>query len=363
MFWFFLSLVIVIIAVLLISSKKKQASHNPSKNTPKIKTGKITQQTSIFGPLNSKNINNVQLEQALEAYNHTTVAVYIGTLDTGNQYALIIGTSDEWVNAMTYNWAKQPEYEVYGFSIKDNRWSYGSKVRGAPQLREIIKSNLHEIKSTMKTQEGARKEKERKYKIHAAEAEKEHQEYERREREEKAQLIKIQKSREPIVAKHFIGLEFEYNENKKKHESAQKDCLKHYYDIDLTTQTCSCKDFSLTTSKYKINDIRRLCRHLNDVIIGRELLKKHKDILKDFILKNIKGNTQGIYFDKLEDGRPYGIITYSWTKDLFIATPKTNKEGYLMVNWYYKNNEWNTDKGGKKYNNQIKKKIIEFFKE
>ena len=34
-----------------------------------------------------------------------------------------------------------------------------------------------------------------------------------------------------------------------------------------------------------------------------------------------------------------------------------------MVNWYYKNNEWNTDKGGKKYNNQIKKKIIEFFKE
>ena len=196
-----------------------------------------------------------------------------------------------------------------------------------------------------------------------AEEERENQEYERIEREQKAELIKIQKFRKPIFENHFKGLKFSYNSNKDKHIKAKKDCENHYCDINLEDQSCSCEDFKIFNSKYEKYDIRRLCKHLSYIIKDRGLLKRNKNELENFILENLYGNTLGIYFGKLEDDRDYAIIAYRWTKDLFVATPKTNKEGYLMVTWCFEDGQWVAKKGGKKVNNHILKTVVELFKE
>lgn len=321
----------------------------------------IFNQQSIFKRMDINKLGDNPIEQAIKTYNHIIVAFHIGTLDNGNKYALLIGTSDEWVNVITYNKAKQPVYQDHGFSIKENRWSYGSKIIGAPQLRETIKNNFTEIKAIMKTQETVRKEKEKKHKLWEVEAEKASRENERKERKEQALFVRSQKTRQPIIEKHFIGLEFEYNANKKNHEYAKKDCENSCYAVDLKNQTCSCDDYLRKKSQYKLNDIRRLCRHLNEVIIDRKLLKKNKDSLKNFVLQNIKGNPLGIYFDKLDNEKPYAIVAYSWTRALFVATPKTNKDGFLMVYWRHENDEWTANKGGRIHNSQIGAKITDFF--
>jgi len=197
MFWFFTSIIFLILVFLYLKKRKgrniKKSVSNKSyviekKEYSNIDTSKAFQQPfaknanspqkscEIFKPLDRDSLGESSLENAIKIYDHTIAYYSIGELDSGTKYALIIGTSDEWVNVITLNWAKNTTYEVYGFSIKENRWSYGSKVLGAPQLREVIKNNLHEIKQKMKTQEAARKEKERKKKILAAEEEKERQE-------------------------------------------------------------------------------------------------------------------------------------------------------------------------------------------
>lgn len=131
-------------------------SHNPKSNSS---------QTNAWIPNNFKSfdydeLGNSSLEQELKRYEYPIVAYFIGTLESGNRYAITVGTSDEWINVITYTRAKNPTYEDYGFSIIGTRWSYGSKVLGAPQIREVIKNNLPEIKAIMATQEDVRQKKE-----------------------------------------------------------------------------------------------------------------------------------------------------------------------------------------------------------
>jgi hypothetical protein len=139
-------------------------SHGDFSNNP----GSNYSQANEWIPNNFKHfdlvkLNGGSLEQKLKDYEYPIVAYFVGTLESGNRYAIIVGTSDEWICVITYNRAKTPTYGDYGFSITGNRWSYGSKVLGAPQIREAIKNNLPEIKAIMATQEEVRqKKKERK---------------------------------------------------------------------------------------------------------------------------------------------------------------------------------------------------------
>ena len=106
-----------------------------------------------------------------------------------------------------------------------------------------------------------------------------------------------------------------------------------------------------------------MCEHLGDIIKYNRLLKKNRNKLEDIILENINGNTLGVYYDKLEDDREFAIVAIGRTRDLYVATPKTNKEGYLMVTWSYKDGQWNAKGGGKKINDQIMKTITNLFEE
>jgi len=358
MFEFFILIIIVIIFLYL---KKNKGSRSENISNHNLNSPIIKKVNNIFKSFNLNNFENSDIEKSIKEYEHTIKYYYIGTLDNGSKYALIIGLSDEWVNVLTLNRAKNSIYEKYGFSIKENRWSYGSKVLGASHFRKIIKNNLFEIKEKMKAQEIFRIEKENNKIIEIAREKKENEEIKRIEREEKFELERIQKYRKSIIESKFSGLKFSYNSNKNNYIKAQKDSEEHYYQISLENQTCNCEEFNIFNSKYEKYDIQRLCVHLNSIIKYRKLLKKNKNELEDFILENIKYNTLGVYIDRLLDDREFAIIVYRWTKDLFVVTPKTNKEGYLIVTWYYENNQWTSKGGGQKVNNQIVKTISNLF--
>lgn len=346
-------------------NKRHKSSNFHKKNISSQQTTKkkVEQQKSedIFKIFSADSLGNTPIENAIKRYNYDIAFYHIGKLESGANYALIIGTSDEWVNVITLNRTKEPQYEDYGYSITDNRWSYGRKVLGAPQFRDAIKSNLNEIKQKIATQEGARKEKENKKKIQATKEERESQEYKRLKHQEEAEQIRIQNYRKPIIKSMFRGINFEYNANKANHNRAKQECKDHYLAVNTEDQTCNCEDFKVFNSTHQKFDIRRLCYHLSNIIRYQNLLKRSKNELEHHILENLKGNTLGVYFGKLYDNRDFAIIAYGWTTDLFVATPKVTKGGYVTVTWSYKGDQWSSKNGGKKINEQILKTITEVF--
>lgn len=213
----------------------------------------------------------------------------------------------------------------------------------------------------MKSQEAARTEKEKKKKLQIAQEAKEQKEYERIERERSIELNNIQKSRQPVIDNKFGGINFEYNSNKNNHLRAKNDCENHYYNISLENQTCSCDNFKSLNAKFEKFDIRRLCKHQWQIIKDRKLFKKNKNELEDFILENLFWNPSGIFRSRLEDDKEFAIISFYQRKELYVATPKTNKDGYLLVSWDYEKGEWSAKKGGKKVNDQVLQVIAELF--
>lgn len=107
----------------------------------------------IFEPINIDLLGNSPIEREIRNYQYPIVACHIGTLESGNEYALIIGINDEWINVLTLNRRKKPTYMSYGYNIDEKRWSYNSRVFGASQIRSVIKSNMSEIILIMATQE------------------------------------------------------------------------------------------------------------------------------------------------------------------------------------------------------------------
>lgn len=337
-----------------IASTRNRGQILKSKKFPKINN-------HIFQPFDLEQLGNSLLDDAIRQHNHHIAFYHIGTLDNENQYAIMIGSSDEWLDVATRTRAKTPTYERYGFSILDERWSYGSNVLGAPHFRDLIAQNMYEIVSLIRTQSKVRKEKRRSREAEDAKAELEHKKYEEQEAAQQEQLQKIIVQRTPVIEKHFAGLSFEFNKNKGKHERAQQNSKDEYYDVDLYAQTCSCKDFLNSKSKFELNDVRRLCSHLYYGIWGYEILKSKKDPLEDLVLKKLRRDVWGIHFFTGENDTRFSIVVYINAPELDIAMPKTRGDGFTMTRWRYEDGIWSGSGGGKQLQQVVRTKLEELF--
>ena len=315
----------------------------------------------IFQPFDFEQLGNTLLDDTIRQLNHCIAFYHIGTLDNGNQYAIMIGSSDEWLDVVTRTRAKTPTYERYGFSILHERWSYGSNVLGAPHFRELIAQNTYEIVSLMKTQYKVREEKKRAREAEEAKAELKHKKYEEEEAARQEQLHKISVQRTPSIQKYFSGLSFEFNQDKSKHERAQRNAKNEYYDVDLYSQTCSCKDFLNSKSKFGLNDVRRLCSHLYYGIWGYDILKSKKDPLEDLVLKKLRRDVWGIHFFTGENETRFAIVAYIDAPELDIAMPKTRGDGFTTTRWRYEDGVWSGSGGGKQLQQVVLSKLEELF--
>jgi len=336
------------------ASTRDLAQKLKSKKFPKINN-------HIFQPFNPDQLGNSLLDEAIRQHNHYIAFCHIGILDNGNQYAIMIGSSDEWLNVVTRTRAKTPTYERYGFSILEERWSYGSNVLGAPHFRDLIAQNMYEIISLIETQSKVHDEKRHIKKVEEAKAELEHKQYEEQEAARQEQLQKIIVQRTPIIQKHFSGLSFEFNKNKGNHARAQQNAKGEYYDVDLYAQTCNCKEFLSSKSKFELNDVRRLCSHLHDGIWGYDILKSKKDPLEDLVLKKIRRDVWGIHFFTGENDTRFAIIAYIDAPELDIAMPKTRDDGFTMSRWRYEDGVWSGSGGGKQLQQVVRTKLEELF--
>jgi len=315
----------------------------------------------IFQPFDPEQLGNSLLDEAIRQHNHYIAFYHMGALDNGNQYAIMIGSSDEWLDVVTRTRAKTPTFERYGFSILDERWSYGSNVLGAPHFRDLIAQNMYEVVSLIKTQSKVREEKRHAREIADTKAELEDKKYEEQEAARQEQLQKIIVQRTPVIQKHFSGLSFEFNKNKGKHERAQRSSKDEYYDIDLYAQTCSCKDFLNSKSKFELNDVRRLCSHLYYGIWGYEILKSKKDPLEDLVLKKLRRDVWGIHFFTGDNDTRFAIVAYINVSELDIAMPKTRGDGFTMTRWRYEDGAWSGSGGGKQLQQVVRTKLDELF--
>jgi hypothetical protein len=88
---------------------------------------------------------------------------------------------------------------------------------------------------------------------------------------------------------------------------------------------------------------------------------RDKNILKDFVLENVKGSLLCVYIGELKENKSYCILVYSWTRNIFVATPKVNKIGFMMVRWNVQDKIWTANAGSYAYNKKIKAKLDELF--
>jgi hypothetical protein len=314
-----------------------------------------------FKPYKPDLLGSSTLDDAIRQYNHYIAFYFIGTLDSGSKYCIVIGSSDEWVNILTLNWAKSPTYESYGFSILEKRWSYGSKVLGAPHFREFIAQHMDEIVDLMKTQSHVREEKRLAREAEDARIEREQIMREQQEEARRKQIKTIMSERKPVIEKYFTGMTFELNKNKRNHARAQQQAEQDYFNIDIDAQVCNCKDFQNVTSRFELYDVRRLCSHLYYAIWLNNLLKSKTDYLDNFVLQNIRRDFWGIHFFADDENGRFAIIAYRDWIGLDIAIPKNNGEGYVMSRWKFEDGVWLGSGGSKRLQQIVRIKLENLF--
>ncbi len=322
---------------------------------------KTTTHNYKFKPFNPDLLGSTFLDDAIRKYNHYIAFFYIGTLDSGRKYSIIIGSSDEWVNILTLNRASLATYESYGFSILEKRWSYGNKVLGAQQLRKFISENMEEIVALMKAQASVREEKRLAREAEDAKIEREQIIREQQEEARRTQHKIIISERKPVIQQYFAGITFELNRNKRNHERAQQQAEQDYYNINIDAQACNCNDFQDVTSHYELFDVRRLCSHLYYAIWRNNLLKSKTDCLDNFVLQNIRRDFWGIHFFADDDSGRFAIIAYRDRIELDVAMPKHSGEGYVMSRWKLEDGEWLASGGSKRFQQTVRIKLENLF--
>jgi hypothetical protein len=328
---------------------------------PSPSESKVTTYTYKFKPFNPDLLGSTFLDDAIREYNHYIAFYYIGNLESGRKYSIMIGSSDEWVNILTLNRASVATYESYGFSILEKRWSYGNKVLGARQFREFISENMEEIVALMKTQSSVREEKKQAREAEDARIEREQIMREQQEEARQKQIKTIMSERKPVIQQYFTGMSFELNKNKRNHARAQRQAEQHYSNINIDAQTCNCKDFQDVTSHFELFDVRRLCSHLYYAIWLNNLLKSKTDCLDNFVLHNIRRDFWGIYFFANDDNDRFAIIAYRDWIGLDIAMPKNNGEGYVMSRWKFEDGDWLGSGGSKRFQQIVRIKLENLF--
>lgn len=355
-------ILLVVIIIFMFVRKRNKKSLSINEKTSSRQINKIIPEIkSIFNKFDPELLGDTPLNQAIKYYNHSIYYIYKGKLTSGTEYALLIGTSDKWINLITLTKAKVPTYEVYGYSIYEKRWSYGSRVLGAKEFRFIIENNNPEINKIMKELTPIRVEREKEKKKLIVEDEIIEKEFEKERKKEKAEIESVQKYFLELITDDFTTIRFDYNQNNSKMEGAIKEARNHFYDIDIINQTCACTDYTSDRYKYEKNDIRRLCPHLSKIIQQRGLIKRSKNKLDQFILETFEFGIFGIMKGKISDDLEFLIIIYNWSKNIFVVTPKTNIDGFQMIEWKNEDNEWVPARGGKKINDQIKPIINKYF--
>lgn len=321
---------------------------------PRQPGSKVTTYNYKFKPYNPDLLGSTFLDDAIREYDHYIAYYFIGTLDSGRKYSIMIGSSDEWVNILTLNRASVATYESYGFSIQEKRWSYGNKVLGARQFRKFISENTEEIVALMKTQTSVREDK--RLAREAEDAKIKQQEEARRK-----QIKTIMSERKPVIQQYFTGMTFELNKNKRNHALARQQAEQHYYNINIDAQVCNCKDFQDVTSHFELFDARRLCSHLHYAIWQNNLLKSKADCLDNFVLHNIRRDFWGINFFADDDNGRFAIIAYrDWT-GFDIAMPKNNGEEYVMSRWKLEDGDWLGSGGSKRFQQIVRIKLENLF--
>ncbi len=333
-----------------------------SKETrPRPSGSKATTCNHKFKLFNPDLLGSTFLDDAIRKYNHYIAFYCISTLDSGRKYSIIIGSSDEWVNVLTLNRASVATYESYGFSIIEKRWSYGSKVLGARQLRKFISENMEEIVALMKSQASVREEKRLSREADNAKIERDQIMREQQEEVRQTQNKIIVSERRTVIQQYFNGITFELIKNKRNHERAQQQAEQDYYNINIDAQACNCKDFQDVTSHYELFDVRRLCSHLYYAIWRNNLLKSKTDYLDNFVLQNIRRDFWGIYFFGDDNKGRFAILAYRDRIELDVAMPKHSGEGYVMSRWKLEDGEWLASGGSKRFQQTVRIKLENLF--
>jgi hypothetical protein len=314
-----------------------------------------------FRHYNPDLLGSTTLDDAIREYDHYIAFYYIGTLDSGRKYSIMIGSSDEWVNILTLNRASVANYQSYGFSILEKRWSYGNKVLGARQFREFISENMEEIVALMKTQSSVREEKRLAREAEDAKIEREQILREQQEQVRQWQIKTIMSERKPVIQQYFSGMTFELNKNIRNHARAQRQAEQQYFNINIDAQVCNCKDFQGVTSHFELFDVRRLCSHLYYVIWYNDLLKNKSDCLDNFVLQKIRRDVWGVYFFEDEDNGRFAIIAYRDQVALNVTIPKNNGEGYVMSRWQFEDGAWLGSGGSKRFQQIVRTKLESLF--
>jgi hypothetical protein len=349
-----------------LSSRSSVLNDNSAVETskesrPRTSGSKVTSYNYKFKPFNPDLLGSTFLDDAIREYNHYVAFYYIGTLDSGRKYSIIIGSRDEWVNILTLNRASVATYESYGFSIIEKRWSYGNTALGARHFRKFISENMEEIVALMKTQASVREEKRLAREAEDAKLEREQIMREQQEEARRTQIKTIISGRKPVIQQYFTGMTFELNKNKRNHARAQQQAEQDYFNINIDAQVCNCNDFQDVTSHYELFDVRRLCSHLYYTIWRNNLLKSKTDCLDDFVLQNIRRDVWGVYFFEDDDHGRFAIIAYRDQLALDATIPKNNGEGYVMSRWQFEDGAWLGSGGSKRFQQIVRTKLESLF--
>lgn len=245
---------------------------------------------------------------------------------------------------------------------KVNGKIHGSAPLGAPEIRQFLKEAKPEIRSKIVGLWSERRASAKRRKMYeaqeAAQEAAERREYRAMQRE----IARVQKARGPWLQANFGGVSFEFNDNKARHEAAQKDAERHYYDIDLYAQTCSCDDFARRNARHPTGDIRRLCEHLATIIDRRSLLRRHSDPLCQFIVEGCLGDVLGVHTGQLTDGKRFGVVVRCWP-DVAVAAPRVRDDGFVRTIWRFENGAWTSSKCSKRYKEELAQKLAELLPE
>lgn len=293
-------------------------------------------QTSVFTPFDPDALGSSELENYLRDNEKSNAFYFVGALSSGRSFAVLIGFTVEWLNVVALNRAQKPEYQRYGYNLREKRWSYGSPPLGAPEIRERVENARPEIVEKIALLEPARRERAERRALHEA---REAEEYAAEEAEleaERLELRRVQEARTAALKAHFGGLSFKFNGNKARHRAAQKAAETHYCHIDLENQACTCEDFASAHADYPTWDIRRLCNHLSYLFSNHSLLARSPDPLHQFILEELLHDVAGVYIGPLVDGKRLGVVIHRDKTAVSVATPRVKGEGFVKTTWNFR---------------------------
>lgn len=320
-------------------------------------------QTSVFKPFDAETLGSSELENYLRDNEKSNAFYFVGALSSGRPFAVLIGFAVEWLNVVALNRAQKPEYQRYGYNLREKRWSSGSPPLGAPEIRELVENARPEIVEKIALLEPTRQERAARRAQHEAREAEEHEAEKAELEAERLELRRVQEARAAALKAHFGGLSFKFNGNKARHRAAQKAAETHYCHLDLENQACTCEGFASRHAAYPTWDIRRLCSHLSYLFSNHSLLARSSDPLHQFILEELLHDVAGLYIGTLAEGKKFGIVVHRDKTTVSVATPRVKEEGFVRTTWNFRDGAWSSGSCSKTFALAIQEKLAQVLPE